>query len=50
MSSSMARVVIATNSVLMILSALSVILRIYARKHQESPLGADDYLVVAAWV
>lgn len=50
MSSAMSRAVIVTNSVFTFVSGLSVILRIYTRKQQLPPLGADDFLVIASWV
>lgn len=50
MLTSMSRAIVLTNSVFLFVSGSSVVLRIYARKHQLSPLSADDYFVVAAWV
>ena len=50
MASSLSRAIIATNSVLLALSALSVVLRICIRKQKSIRFGSDDYLIFVALV
>ena len=50
MASSLSRAIIATNSVLLALSGLSVILRIHIRKQKSVRFGSDDYLILVALV
>ena len=50
MASSLSRAIIATNSVLLALSGLSVILRIHIRKQKSIRFGSDDYLIFVALV
>jgi hypothetical protein len=41
---------IVTMVVFMVVSGLSVVLRLFLRKQRRTSLKADDYLVVASWV
>ena len=50
MYSSASQAMIATNAILIVVAGISVILRIYVRKHQSLPLKKDDYFIVGAWV
>lgn len=50
MLTSASKAMIATMAIFMVLSGLSVVLRIHLRKQRKAALKADDYFVIAAWV
>lgn len=50
MYSSASQAMIATNAILIVVAGISVILRLYVRKHQSLPLKKDDCYIVGAWV
>jgi hypothetical protein len=50
MLTSASKTMIVTMVVFMVVSGLSVVLRLYLRRQKRTALMADDYFVVAAWV